>query len=219
MRSPDIKISISLSSAILCIFLLMGISIGIIASANLEEVRGENGGRLPSTRVLRSIHTSTLEYRLAEMYHLLSLEHKEMKDYENRMKMLLKRLKQDQQTYETLIRSQEEGDLYERYILEWQEYLKGSQRAISLSKNNIKEQAAAMLRENTWPFYQKLNTTLNRLLELNKNYANSPSRFWKDLFREFRLAINILFIIGITAFFILVFNLFEKMKKNKKSES
>jgi len=172
-----------------------------------------NSERLADSKILSEIYKNTLEYRLAEMEHVLSLKEEEMNEYENRMKLVLQRVKRNQEKYRNMLSSQEKREMYEKFISDWQAYLENSRKSIALSKGNFNVRATVALMENSRGSFQALKENLDRLVKSNEKLANSLSYCVKEWFREYRLTLSFFYIIGMTAIFILIFNLYDKAKK------
>jgi len=212
MKKSDNNIDKKLIIAILCFFLLIVI-VGLFTATHAGMVSQGNSERLADSKILSEIYKNTLEYRLAEMEHVLSLKEEEMNEYENRMKLVLQRVKRNQEKYRNMLSSQEKREMYEKFISDWQAYLENSRKSIALSKGNFNVRATVALMENSRGSFQALKENLDRLVKSNEKLANSLSYCVKEWFREYRLTLSFFYIIGMTAIFILIFNLYDKAKK------
>ena len=217
MERPEDKIEIKSHNANFYLFLLIAI-VMVFATTRAVAVGRSANNQLSATRALREIYTNTLAYRLTEMEHVLSFKKDEKGRYENRMESVLRQMVQNQQKYDASLSTREGKEAYEKFTSDWNAYLKKSKNTIALSKKSLYQQAMASLMEDSRGLFQKSNQTLDTLIESDAKHANSWSRFMKELFRENRLAFNLLYICGVTAIFILIFNLYDKFKKLQKSK-
>jgi len=212
MKRFENKIGLKFLIAILC-FILLIVIVRLFTATHEGMVGQGNSERLADSKVLSEICKNTLEYRLAEMEHVLSLKEEEMNEYENRMKLVLQRVKRNQEKYRNMLSSQEKREMYEKFISDWQAYLENSRKSIALSKGNFNVRATVALMENSRGSFQALKENLDRLVKSNEKLANSLSYCVKEWFREYRLTLSFFYIIGMTAIFILIFNLYDKAKK------
>jgi methyl-accepting chemotaxis protein len=212
MKRSEDKIGIKSIIAILC-FILLIVIVGLFTATHEGMVGQGYNERLADSKILSEIYKNTLEYRLAEMEHFLSLKEEEMNEYENRMKLVLQRVERNQEKYRNMLSSQEKRETYEKFISDWQAYLENSRKSIALSKGNFNGRATVALMEKSRGSFQALRENLDRLVESNEKHANSLSYCVKEWFREYRLTLNFLYICGMTAIFILIFNFYDKAKK------
>jgi hypothetical protein len=170
-------------------------------------------GRSTGAKLLRDIYANTLAYRLAEMEHVLAFEKEENEKYIGRMESELTKLERNKREFETLLVTGEEKAAYAAFITVWKAYLKESNTTLSLSRKNLHQQAMSALTESSRALFEKSRRKLDILVEANAKYPESWSGLIKVFFRENRLARTLLYICGVTAFLIFIFNLFDKIKK------
>ena len=212
------KIGIKSLIAILCFSLLL-VFAGLFSVTHEGIVGHMEDARLTGARALSEIYKSTLEYRLAELEQVLSFNEKETSDYESRMKAVLRQIERNQEEYVNLLSSQKQREIYKEYISDWQTYLDKSRQLIALARNHLNDQAIEAVRENSRGSFQALNKRLDSILKSNEKYEKSFSYRAKEWFREYWLTISFLYICGMAAFLIYIFNRYDKMKNDEGIKS
>lgn len=218
-RFKSLQIGVKSALVILFLFFLVIVQ-GIFSAKRVKEVNQVSTAIetnwLPGARVLGRINTNTLEYRLAEMEHVLSLKEGEMRSYEIKMQLVLEQLQQNQARYEELVSSREEVTAYQKFKTDWQNYLNESRKSIALSKLNHNQEAAAILRGTSQDLFNQLSKTLDELIQLNANSAASASRQGKELSERFRISVIIFFSLGGVLLLIFLFDIFDNIKKSRE---
>ena len=192
------------------VFYLLLLIAGIMV---FSTTRSSSFDRLASAKLLRQIYANTLAYRLAEMEFVLSSERKKKDEYISRMESVLRQLQRDQKEFEPLVATGEEQAAYAAFNADWKTYLKESNATLALSKRELDQQAIAALAEHSRDLYENASRTLDTLVETNAKYPESWSDFTGVFFRANRLALTFLYICGVTVFLILVFTLYDRVKK------
>ncbi len=209
MKRFENKIGLKFLIAILCVFLLIA---GIMVFSTIRSVGFD---RLAGAKLLHQIQANTQAYRLAEMEYALSLE-KEAKDtYINRMESVLRQLERDQREFETLLATGQEQAAYAAFNSDWNAYLKESKSTRAGSEKKLDQQAIAALTEHSRGLYEKSSRALDTLVGANSKAPESWSDLINVFFRANRLGLIFLYICGMTAFLILIFNLYDKAKRRK----
>jgi len=212
MKKKDSKRGAKITVFWIGISLMLVVFIVLVTTRPVIDSQ-ENNGRLSPGEVLQDIHTNMLAYRIAEMERLLSSE-KEMKtEYENRLRTILQQLKRNQVALETLLFSKEEKEAYETFKSAWNAYLQESKRSVALSDAGFSQQALTELSQKLRRLFEKSDQTLSMVIEANTRYANSWSGYMAELYRKNRLNLSLVYICGVTVLLILVFNLYDKVKK------
>jgi len=218
MKKSGDKIRTEFAIALLSLFFLIAIIVAF-SETHVEMVGPLNGERLLGTKALTEIYTRALQYRLAEMEYVLSSQKGKRSEYEKMMESVLRQMARKQREYEALLSSQEEKEAYEEFSAEWGAYLNQSKNTIALSKKNLHQQATAGLTQDSRALFEKSKRSLGMVVELNRKYANSWSGFIKKLFRKNRVTLSFLYICGVTALFVLIFNLYDKSKRLRRSNT
>jgi len=200
-------------------FLLLLVFVGLFSATHNGIVGRMEDAPSTGARTLSEIYKSTLEYRLAELEYVLSFNEKKLRNYETRMKAALRHIERNQEECVNLLSSQESRKVYEEYISDWQAYLNNSRKSIALARKHLNDQANAAVRENSRGSFQTLNKRLDSILKANEKYRKSFSYRAKEWFREYWLTLSFLYICGMAAFLIYIFNRYDKMKKDEDIKS
>ena len=209
MKRFENKIGLKFLTAILCLFLLIA---GIMVFSTIRSVGFD---RMAGTKLLHQIQANTQAYRLAEMEYALSLE-KEAKDtYINRMESVLRQLERDQREFEPLLATGQEQAAYAAFNSDWSAYLKESKPMRAGAAKKIDQQAIAVLTQKSRELYEKSSQALDTLVEVNSKAPESWSDLINVFFKANRLGLIFFYICGVTAFLILLFNLYDRAKRRR----
>lgn len=89
---------------------------------------------LPSVRVLGELRASTITYRTAVRQHLLIDRAEDKAEFDKRIELVAERIAQNIADYEKLISSPQERALYDEWRGLWNEYMKGAQEVLRMSR-------------------------------------------------------------------------------------
>ncbi|WFU43578.1 methyl-accepting chemotaxis protein [Bradyrhizobium sp. CB82] len=89
---------------------------------------------LPSVRVLGELRATGITYRNAVRQHLLSERAEDKADFDGRIEQVNGRMATNLATYEKLISSPQERALFDEWRGIWNEYMRGSQEVLRLSR-------------------------------------------------------------------------------------
>jgi len=89
---------------------------------------------LPSVRVLGELRATTITYRNAVRQHLLTERAEDKAEFDKRIEPIAVRIAQSIADYEKLISSPQERALYEEWRGLWNEYMKGAQEVLRMSR-------------------------------------------------------------------------------------
>lgn len=167
---------------------------------------------LPSTRLLGKINLNTVEYRLTEMEHVLSLKEGEMRHYEEHMDSLLQLLNDNRSKYESLISSEAEQSLYKKFSSDWENYLIVSQESIALSRKNLNREATENLRHASQKLYSNMSKTLDELIELNVHSAKKVGEHGSRVRSGFIEALVVIGLLGAMALAMFIYDLSKKLR-------
>ena len=151
---------------------------------------------LPSTRLLGQMEVDALSYRVAAMQHVLSLQDEDMQRYEEEMAAALASLDEARGSYEPLIVTEEERDLYSAFGSAWARHLEESGAALALSRENQNQEAVTVLRQEPQALFDEADGYLEDLIVLNVETATSISQAGDEILGQFQLALVMLLILG-----------------------
>jgi methyl-accepting chemotaxis protein len=102
--------------------------------------------RMPSIAAAQTMNTDNSDYRNAELQHVLADKPEDMVRYERVMAEELESFDRNARTYESLMTLDAERRVYAEFSKLWKEYLGYHEKLMVLSRENKKEEAAALMR-------------------------------------------------------------------------
>lgn len=130
---------------------------------------------LPSIRVLGELRATTITYRNAVRQHLLNDRAEEKVDFDKRIEQVAERMAQNIADYEKLISSPRERALYDEWRGLWNEYMKGSQEVLRLSRaavGRFPQEANELNSKTVNPVGLKADKVLTNAIDLNNKGAD-----------------------------------------------
>lgn len=213
--SPIKRKQVRSSFIFVFLMVLLGV-LGYLAASLMKEVNRASTeieiNWLPSATILGKINANTIEYRLSEMEHVLSLQTEQMQYYEARMDSVLNLLNSNRAEYEKLISSAEEKSLYERFSADWDNYLTVSRESIVLSRQNRNQEATSVLRQKSQQPFVRMSKTLDELIQLNVKSAREISQKSNRLNDNFLSGLIVILSLGGLALLLFVYDLFRADK-------
>ncbi|MBB5053688.1 methyl-accepting chemotaxis protein [Afipia massiliensis] len=163
---------------------------------------------LPSVRWLGELRTQVARHRVNLRDHLLATDAKGRADAENSLAARVRDYTEAVKRYEPLISSPEEQKLFEQARAEGQNYIKAAEEVLTASRNGEAGKALQVLEQRTVPVGRALETTLNKLVELNNTGGDDAGKAANDgyamSFRAVLVLLAIAALGGIAAGFYLV---------------
>ncbi len=175
----SMKLKTKLASGFLSILLLM-IGLGTLAINRLvvvnDQAKEMSENWLPSVRYTSALNTNTSDFRIAEYGHILSQTEQAMSKHEKIMETLSNDLKKNQATYELLISSAEERQIYDEFKRLWGEYLQEHEKLLAISRQNKTEEAQKLIEGKSREMFDAASNQLFALVELNNKGAAESTR-------------------------------------------
>jgi methyl-accepting chemotaxis protein len=176
-------------TAVVALLLVALAGMGLVAVTKMRAINESTvqiaTSWLPSVRVLGELRTGVITYRNVLREHMLSETLEEKLAVEKRLAGVVESNTQVRHAYEPLITSPEERALYEEWARNWEEYRKGSEQVLELSRKAAGRPAleAHALNKNT---VNKLSMAadeiLKRDIELNNKGADVETRAAADTY-------------------------------------
>jgi methyl-accepting chemotaxis protein len=114
------------------------ISLGVLSLAELSSVNAATvqivAMRMPSVHVLGNLKYNTSAIRRRELSYLLAVDHKERR--EAVLQQSFEDFEQTEKQYESLIGSDEERAIYERFHESWEKYLSVHAQVMAMARTN-----------------------------------------------------------------------------------
>ena len=163
---------------------------------------------LPSVRWLGELRTQVARHRVNLRDHLLATDAKGRADAENSLAARVRDYSDAVKRYEPLISSPGEQKLFEQARAEGQNYIKAAEEVLTASRNGEAGKALQVLEQRTVPVGRALETTLNKLVELNNTGGDDAGKAANDgyamSFRAVLVLLAIAALGGIAAGFYLI---------------
>lgn len=150
---------------------LLSIVLGSFSALQLAKVNraatdlGENW--MPSIRVLLDLKSNITLYRIQELYHTLSKDDAEMKQYEDMMGTTMAKIESERQGYAKLISSPEEKASYQDFLKLWDDYMKTHAVVVKLAHEQKADEARSIVRGEGRNIYFKLSDSIEKLVKMN----------------------------------------------------
>ncbi|MEL7648490.1 MAG: methyl-accepting chemotaxis protein [Sedimentibacter sp.] len=158
--------------------ILAGIGIFSIFSLgkinNSTVIMAENS--LPSVDYAHSINTSTSDYRIQELQHVLSTTAEEMNEHEKNMDKLNNDIQRFIELYHTVISNETDSAIIEKVENEWNRYLKVNEKIISLSRQMKTEEAMALSESEGQAAFDDASNLLLELVKFNQDSAEAEKQ-------------------------------------------
>lgn len=174
-------------------------SISRLAQVNTKSTEIETNW-LPSVIAVGAINKVSSEMRTAEALHVLTTNTEEMTTIYKEIEEYQQKVAKLRTTYEVLISSPEEREIYRNFSRKYDEYLTASKIALESSFKNENDKAATQLKQ-SGAIFDDMSNELFKLVELNNKGGFNASREG-DAIYEF--STNLLIGIGICIFIITI---------------
>ncbi|MDM8550968.1 MCP four helix bundle domain-containing protein [Desulfobacterales bacterium HSG2] len=153
--------------------ILGGFSIYQLNEVNLKSTELA-ANWMPSIESVLYLNMLTSDYRLTEFAHVLSTDDTKMKGAEEKGKNVMKNISDIRSKYDSLISSDDEQMLYDRFSELWNEYKIYHEELMEISKKNQFEEAMNHLRKSQEKF-DEFSEILMELVEMNSESGKKAS--------------------------------------------
>ncbi len=176
-------------TAVVTLLLVALIGMGLLAVMKMRAINDNTvqiaTNWLPSVRVLGELRADVINYRNVLREHMLSETLEEKLAVEKRLAGVLESNTQIRHAYEPMISSPEERALYEEWAKNWEEYRKGSQQVLELSRKAAGQaalEAHALNKSTVNKLSMAADEILKRDIELNNKGADVETRAAADTY-------------------------------------
>ncbi|WP_411881081.1 methyl-accepting chemotaxis protein [Polaromonas sp. YR568] len=122
---------------------------------------------LPSSRALLEFRVSVARYRTVELQHILSTTEVEMTNYEKSMSDTWALMQKQRAAIEKFIDEPEEKPLFAEIVKAMEQSAVVHDKLIALSRAQHDDEARLLIRGESLKYNRELNTSLDKLVELN----------------------------------------------------
>ncbi len=144
---------------------------------------------LPSVAFVNQLNTGLADERIAELRHVMASDASAMAAHEKDMRQRQAELGKIRRSYEALINSPEERELYDEFLADRKKYDELTAKVFDLSRKNDKEQAAALLGGESLQLYEKTSAALLKLVEINGKGAQQDAGNSKQIESRARIVL------------------------------
>jgi methyl-accepting chemotaxis protein len=203
------KFSIRAKITAVVAFLLVAMTgLGLLAVSNMRAINANTvditANWLPSVRVLGELRAGVLAYRNVIREHMLAETLEEKQAVERRLAGVVESNNRIRQTYEQLITSPQERALYKEWTESWDNYKKGTQEVMALSRKaagQIPHDAHELNSKTVNKISLTADEILKKDIDLNKNgadkAANDAIQTYASAFAILAAILGLAIIIGI----------------------
>jgi methyl-accepting chemotaxis protein len=158
--------------------LALGVGVGgVVALSRVNAASVEiSTNWLPSVAVVQTINTNTSDFRTAEYRHVTSLTPETMQAATADIDAQAALIAKNRQTYEPLISSAHEKQVYETFSQQWGDYLKVHDQLIALSSKNKNDAALALLQGDGAKLFEGASASLTELVKINQEGADAATQ-------------------------------------------
>jgi len=160
---------------------------------------------LPSVSTIGELDGNFSQYRIYESSHIINTTDEGMAKFDALLTEQANQIKTNIATYEKLISSTEEKNIYNEFQKNYQDYMAISSELLGLSRANRNEEATALYLGKSMDTFNKTSEQLQKLIELNQSGANDASAKGDALYSQsstiaITVIIGAMFVSGIIAF-------------------
>ncbi|MBN2991432.1 MCP four helix bundle domain-containing protein [Pseudomonas cedrina subsp. fulgida] len=188
----DLKISTKLISSFLLVLALTA-AMGVFAILQLGAVNQAaqdiKGNWMPSIRAAAGMRYFAASYRLKENRHISADTSEEKAQMEREAADARLQFETRMATYEKLIVSDDDRQLFDTVSSSWTAYLASSKQLLDLSRQNQEAPARAMLKGESKVHFDEVTSNLQKMVELNDAGATIAGDKGTALYENARLSI------------------------------
>ncbi|PIC01541.1 chemotaxis protein [Caulobacter sp. X] len=200
---PTIKLKLAGAfAAVLALCATLGV-VGVLKMSTVNDqstIIAENW--MPSIDAVHRINTATSDLRAEHYAHVASTDPADMAAVEKQINETVSLIAQTRKTYEPLISSNEERDIYNSFARKYDAYLREADKALVFSRQNKNVEAAAMLKDSK-ALYDDMSNDAVRLVDLNvaggKDASATGDKVFADARTMFIGVIALALIVGVAA--------------------
>jgi len=180
---------------------LLFVGLGVFSinslSTNNKTTTTITGSVLPSVDYAHSMDTATADYRVIELDYTLSDASTDMSSFEKEMTSLNKDIQKNIVAYRSLVNSNDDKQLIDSFETEWNKYIEISAKIITVDKSGNKQEAIAIINNESKEIFDSLADTTLELVQYNKDEANKLSSNASTIYANTRTILLVVIIIVI----------------------
>ena len=180
---------------------LLFVGLGVFSinslSTNNKTTTTITGSVLPSVDYAHSMDTATADYRVIELDYTLSDASTDMSSFEKEMTSLNKDIQKNIVAYRSLVNSNDDKQLIDSFETEWNKYIEISAKIITVDKSGNKQEAIAIINNESKEIFDSLADTTLELVQYNKDEANKLSSNASTIYANTRTILLVVIIMVI----------------------
>lgn len=189
--------NISIRAKIITVVALLLVAMtgmGLLAVWNMRAMADITTGWLPSVRALGDLRASVITYRSVIREHMLAETLEDKLAMEKTLANIFESNTNIRQSYETLITSPEERALYNEWSKTWEEYKKGAEQVMALSRKaagQIPHEAHDLNRQTVNKIGIRLDEVLKKDIDLKNAGADKAAKDAADSYSSALLLVAV----------------------------
>lgn len=196
----DLKIATKLIASFLAVLALTSV-MGVFSIIQLGQVNQATtdirDNWMPAMRAASAMRFFAANYRLKENRHILADSPQEQAVMEQEATESKKQLEARMVTYEKLIASPEEHQLFETFNGDWTAYLAVSKNLLALSQQHLDAEAKVVLKGESKRLFELVAGDLQKMVELNDAGAATANDRGAALYENARVSIIAVLIVAL----------------------
>ena len=174
---------------VLTAVLAFTVLVGALAIVQLNRVGTDArllaSNALPRVRLVSALRASALELRAVQYAHMLSDSEDEQKGLKARIHAIADTLADNRKRYEPLVASADERAAYDAFTHQWDAYLLGNEKVLSLTGDFGTKAMDGDYRK----LFDAMNASLNAILQINDRGADEQVRVTEATASQTRVVI------------------------------
>ncbi len=191
---------------ITAVLLIAFVALGFFSIFQLQNVNQKNieitTNWLPSTINVQRINTLTSDYRIYEISYVDSANKRVQSEFMEVIANILRELAVVRRTYEKLISTEQEQEIYDRFSALWQAYTDLSHQVFVLSHEGSRELAISILQNESRILFDSASNVLLEAVNLNRREGVRVSREGDEVYAHslYLIYISIVCVVLFAAF-------------------
>jgi len=161
------------------IVVLLSIALGTLSLMQLNNLNGNTQmiatNWLPALREAASMRGNLLEFRVAELQHVLSSSAEEMSSYEKRMDAAKTAFEAADKSYVAMLANDTERALHDQFLSELKPYFDVHEKILVLARKNEDQEAMKLVRGDSSKARASMMEALRKLIQFQVEGSNKES--------------------------------------------
>lgn len=205
-----------LVSFMIAVTLLMG-SMAVMFMGNINNASTEiSQNWMPSVIIAQEINTTTSDYRIQELSHVISEDKEEMEELEQAMKEYETQIEEGVKEYEKVVTNETDKGIMDKVSQQWAEYLEIHNTVIDLSRQGKTEEAMELLNNKSLEIFDHVSNAMLELVSFNKDGGEQASIESDNVYKTAFVVMMIIIVISIAILLIVALAIISSIMKPVK---